>query len=757
MNNKVEFEGTVDRLIYNNEESDFYIYAMDVDKQKYPDIKFTKYGNVTICGKMTDLSLTLPYKIEATEEDGKYGPQYVVKTISVIKPKSGEQVYAFLREILTSNQANEIYKNYPNIINLVESNQADKTIDINKLHGIGKKTYIKIKEKIENNIMLFDLVAELGGAITISVIRKLYDEYGSIDLVRKKLRTEPYDSLTRISGIGFIKADAILLDIERNKIINFGFDLKTSAKRCKACMKYYLEENQNNGNTKMDLRDLRQQVVKLVPQCSEHYVSCLRTDDFYYNKEDFSVALRKTYETEVIIAEAIKTANTNPRIWDFDWKSYQNAGEYPLTDEQIRALECICNNNIMILNGFGGSGKSATSSMIIKMLEDNNTSYVLFAPTGRAAKVLSDYTEKPAATIHRGLGYSFGEWGYNEDYKLPYKVVLIDEFSMTDIFLFKHVIDAVDFSCTKLIMVGDSAQLPSVGPGNLLHDFIRSGIIPTVTLNKIFRYADGGLMKVATDVRNSERYLDSTKEKLTTFGDDYCFIQSSNGNITKEAVALFYRLLKTNSVEDILILTAYNKGSCGTIEINDQLQKIVNKNYGSDVCMHCGERLFLKDDIVIQTSNNYKALVYTGKDYKYISEVDIEENTGEKLTFVPNGMTGKILGINEKFAIINFDGVNVIYTKTDMNDVALGYSISIHKSQGGSCKNIILLTPSSHEFMLNSNLIYVGLTRMKEKCYHLGNLQSINRAIRKKENYNRNTFMYSLLKSNLYKGVVQNG
>ena len=140
MKKTVEFEGTVNRLIYNNTDSDFYIYALDVDYQKYPDIKFTKYGNVTICGKMTDLSLTLPYKIKATEEEGKYGPQYVVNTINVIKPKTGEQVYAFLREILTTNQANEIYKNYPNIIELVGSNKADSTIDINKLYGIGKKT-----------------------------------------------------------------------------------------------------------------------------------------------------------------------------------------------------------------------------------------------------------------------------------------------------------------------------------------------------------------------------------------------------------------------------------------------------------------------------------------------------------------------------------------------------------------------------------------------------------------------------------------
>ena len=222
----------------------------------------------------------------------------------------------------------------------------------------------------------------------------------------------------------------------------------------------------------------------------------------------------------------------------------------------------------MILNGFAGSGKSATSAMIIKMLEDNNISYTLMAPTGRAAKVLSDYTGKPAATIHRGLGYMpKNRWGYDSECKLPFDVVLVDEFSMIDIFLFLHLCDAIDFSRTKLIVVGDSAQLPSVGPGNLLYDVINSFVIPTVTLNQIFRYAEGGLMKVATDVRNMKPYLYDLSNGMVKFGKDYTFINANNEQAVKCAIGLYQKLLSQYVPEDILVLSAFNKGDCGTIAI----------------------------------------------------------------------------------------------------------------------------------------------------------------------------------------------
>lgn len=737
-----KFNCTIERCTYDS--PDYKVYSAYVDKKQYPEIKHNeKYGNVTIFGNLHHLCETQSYEVTAVEELNKYGYGYKVVNIRMDQPKSEEDVYVFLQEILTFKQASELWKNYPDIIDRVVSGNTDD-IDLNKLKGIKEATFIKIKDKIIQNYALYDLVVEFGGILTISMLKKIYDEYPSIEMLKRKLREDPYKCLTRISGVGFIKADAILLELERTNKIKFPFDLKSSQQRCAACIEYFLIENQNNGNTKMDLRDLRKQVVKLVPTCSQHYVECLKNDYFYYNKETYDIALRKTYDTENYIAEHIADANTNKRVWNIDYTKYRNVGDCSLSDEQVSALKCICENNIMILNGNAGSGKSMTSSAIIKMLDDNHKTFRLFAPTGRAAKVLSDYTQCPASTIHRGLGYRPpSDWGYNKECKLDCDVLIIDEFSMTDIFLFAHVIDALDFKKTKLIIIGDSAQLPSVGPGNLLHDFMNSNIIPTISLSKIFRYADGGLMKVATDVRNMKPYLNGIKEKCTVFGNakDYSFIQSANERIVNDTVSLYRKLIKNHKPEDILVLSAYNKGEYGTIVLNKHLQKLANPNISkSSISMQIGETTFYKDDIVIQTVNNYKAIVYIDNQFTYGDDAET--------TFIPNGMIGKIKLISLQFAVIDYDGIEVIYKKSDMQSVMLGYAISIHKSQGGSADTVVLLTPSSHSYMLNSNLIYVGLTRMKKNLYHLGDSNAINRSVKKKENLARNTFMCHFLKKN---------
>lgn len=748
----VKFNCKIVKCMYNSE--NYKIYAADVDKKEYPNIKHNKYNNVTIYGDVHNLVVSQSYEVTAAEQLDKYGYGYLITNIRMNKPKDEEEVYTFLREILTFDQASELWKHYPDIIDIILKKE-ENTVDLGKLKGIGEKTFEKIKTKIIDNYCIYDLVIEFGGILTMSMLKKLYDEYASVEKLKQELRVRPYKSLTKISGVGFIKADSILLELQRLGKINFPFDLKSSPQRCTSCIEYLLDENQKEGNTKMDLSALRKQIIKMVPACAQHFVECLKNSEFYYDKDSLEVALKITYDIEMQIANTLFRANKNPRIWNFDWKSYQEVGEYSLTNEQLNALRCICENNIMILNGFAGSGKSATSAMIIKMLEDNGVSYTLMAPTGRAAKVLSDYTGRPVATIHRGLGYMpKNKWTYDNAHKLDYSIVLVDEFSMTDVFLFIHLCDAIDFETTKFIVVGDSAQLSSVGPGNLLYDLINSHVLPTVTLNKIFRYADGGLMKVATDVRNMKPYLPELPNGMLKCGDDYTFINADNENAIKCAISLYTRLLNSYSVEDILVLSAFNKGSCGTVAINNAIQKVANPNYGTEEFIKSGETTYYKGDVVIQIKNNYEATVN-------LEDIDTENMVSEMgnelaATFIPNGMLGKIVDFFDEFnvithqyergTIIDFDGVRVKYSKSEMSMLLLGYAISIHKSQGGSAKVVIMLTPSCHSYMMNSNLLYVGLTRTKEKCFHIGNKDTVNKSTKKKENFNRNTFLLGMLK-----------
>nr|DAF74223.1 MAG TPA: ATP dependent DNA helicase [Bacteriophage sp.] len=747
---EVKFKCSVVRKTYDG--GDFKIYAVDVDKNKYPDIKLTKYGNVTLTGEIHELGVGSNYEVAAVEQLSKYGYGYKVTNIKRDRPTSAEETYIFLREILTENQADVLCEVYPDIVDRVINNRLED-IDLNKTPGIKEYTFEVIKNKIVENFCLAEIVTEFQGMLTLSMVKKLHEKYSSVQMIKQKMREDPYKCLCGLARVGFKTADSILLELERESInnikngktpiIEFSCDLKTSKQRCLSCVLYLLEENENDGHTVMNIVDLRNQCMKLTPACSDLFVDCIKHESIIYDKDTMCVSLKSTYETESAIAETIIDGLKNNISWDYDIEKYRIIdNDCELSDEQIKILEYICKYNICILNGPGGTGKTFSTQAIIHMLKDNNKSYELFSPTGKAAKVLSENTNEHARTIHRGLGYMPpNNWGYNEEAKMTCDVLIIDEFSMVDLNLFKHVVDAVDFKHTKLLMIGDNAQLPSVSCGNLLHDFMQSKLIPTVTLTKVFRYGEGGLMKIATDVRQCKTYLEDVKQQCTYFGEnkDYAFINVGSSVLVKNVIALYKKLLSTSyTVDDIQVLTSYKKGDFGQIEINNQLQKIANKNYGSQSYMKIGDVVYYKDDIIIQNVNNYHAMIYYEDDF--VSE------DAPKETFIANGETGKIKEITQNKVVIEFDDVLVEYDRSAMQMCGLGYCITIHKSQGSSIKVVILLTPSAHTYMLNSNLIYVGLTRMKERCFHFGDVTTVNRAIKKKANLARNTSMQKLLK-----------
>ena len=740
---KLYFTGTIIREIYMSD--NWKIYAVNVDKEQYPLIKHTKYGDCSVCGDIHSLTPGEEYNFTCIEQSTKYGYSYKILNITKDKPKNESDVYTFLQEFLTFNQASELYREYPTIIDMVLNGEK---VDLSKLHGIGEKTFNNIKSKIIDNYKLFDIVAEYGGILTLSMIKKLYNEFSSVEKLRTALQNKPYSSLTKISGIGFKTADALLLQLESEGKIKFSFDLKTSKERCLACIMYFLEDNEiSNGNTKMSLLDLRKHVMTLTPACSHYFIDCIKenNDKIYINTDTADIALRHTYKTEEDIAYIIKDALKKNYKWFIDWKSYKDKGEYVLSDEQLKALELICNNQIAILCGFAGSGKTATTNTLIQMLMDNNKTFMLLSPTGRAAKVLSSYTKMPASTIHRGYGYRPGEgWGYNSENKVPHDIVIVDESSMCDVFLFWRLLDGINFSRTKLFIIGDAAQLCSVGPGNVLNDLINSKIIPSVFLTKIFRYNEGGLMQAATDTRNCKVYLKQASNIPVMLGKnkDYIFWNCDKEQMITNLSKLYSQLLEQGyNPSDIMILDAQNKGPYGTVAINNIIQKIANKNYGSKNCLNIGDTTFYEGDLVMQTVNNYKSPVYLeDSEYDFFNEE-------EKFTLIANGETGVIKEINKYYVIIDFDGTLIQYSNGDMKDIMLSYSCSTHRSQGGSARIIIFLSCSSHTFMLNSNLLYVGLTRTKERCFHLGNLGTVNRAIKIKENLKRKTFLEDLLKA----------
>lgn len=761
----VEFTGTVVRKIWEDAYSGYRIFATDVNSDEISrlNLKRTKYGNIAIQGNLHELGEGLDYQIKAEETNGKNGYSYKVINISRNRPKNAEDMYLFLKEILTPDQARVMYEAYPDIVQRVIDGNTDD-IDLNKTCGIKEARFEVIKRKIIENYALAEMVIEFKGLLSMTMIQKLYIVYSSVKALRIKLKEDPYACLTRISGIGFKTADSIALELEKEKVVDFGYDLKTSKQRCLAACIYLLEENETQGNTRLDLRELRQQILKLTPACADKFVEALKDSSIYYDKDKLVVALRRTYNTESYIANNLLIASKLQNKWNIDTAKYKFVDGCELSEEQQSVNKLLCDNQVVILAGFAGSGKSFSTQSVLSMCKDNNKTYACLSSTGKAAKVLTEYIGEEAKTVHRGLGYpdfeSYNGWHYNLENKVPYDLIIIDEFSMVDVYLFEHIIDAIDFSKTKLLLVGDPAQCSSVGAGNALYDMIESNKIAKVILSKIFRYSDGGLMTVATDVRNGKPFLKNDIGTMTTFGKnkDYTFIKCEDKDIIKNTLALYKKLLSKEwqeskglnlDVSDIQVLTAKNVGAYGTVALNNELQKIANKNYGSTKYFKVGDTVFYEGDLAIQNQNNYKAELYA-------DDMVLDDPFGEpQKTLIANGETAVIKEINSQlqYVILDFGGTQVRYYRNDMQNVSLGYAITGHRSQGSGIKIPIVVEPRSHIFFDTSNLLYVMLTRTKLMCFHLGLPETVNVVIKKKENLKRNTFLLEMLKDSTKKLV----
>lgn len=723
------------------ESGDFKMYSFDLGRD-YPEIHRTKYGSVTLKGNIMRLSVGTTYNVEAKElYNSQYGYSYECIRIQAEKPTDIFETQRFLEEILTYNQVSEITREYPNFIDMI-MNGHEKDIDVSKLKGIGESSLKKIIVKVNENFKYSALITEFDGLFSLATIKRLYETYTSTEMVKKKLQEDPYKFLTDIDKIGFKRADQIILKYEKDGKLLGAEPFKTSKQRCMAFITYALKDNINNGNTCMSLIKLQKQCVNEVKDCAKYFVECIKEDDIWYDRDKKIITFKSVYNKEKFCANKLISAlNKDIAIKNnFDVDKFKKCNDIELTDEQIQSLQNISNFNVSMLIGFAGTGKTATTKAIINMLEEYNKSFVLLAPTGKAAKVLSEYTDRDASTIHRGLGYSpmYG-WMFNRDNHIMSDFVIVDEFSMVDIFLFYRLLDAIDFSRTKLLIIGDAAQLSSVSAGNCLHDMLDSGVMPVAQLTKIFRYSEGGLMTVATDCRNQIEYLKDCKNTVNKFGEkeDYTFIRTSDDYIIKSTLGLYKKLLSNGvSSDSIMVTSAYNIGDYGVITLNNQLQKLANKNYGSDDCFKTKNETYYIGDIVMQTVNNYNSREY---------DIKAGDTINDSKLLVCNGESGVVVKILKWGIVIKFDVGYIVYNNKELQTCQLGYACTTHKSQGSASDYVIIVSPQAHTYMLTSNLLYVALTRTKKKCYQLGSEKVINRAVKKKDEERRNTLLSDLL------------
>ena len=543
-----------------------------------------------------------------------------------------------------------------NILKIIGSAKTDN-IDLSNVKGVKEATFRKIKSKIIENFKLAELVDEYAGVFSFSVIKKLYDKYTSIEKIKKDLQEQPYMCLCKLGGIGFKTADTLLLKCDRENIINFDTELISSPQRMLSCALYILDENENSGNTYMDLTTFKNQCIKLTPECKSEFTKVIiNCDKITIDGKTKRISKTKTYNIEKYISDNLKSGLENPIIWEYDIEKYRNVNGSDLTDEQMMTMSLVCKNTITILQGYGGTGKSFSTLALINMLKDNHKSYLLLAPTGRASKVLKEYTGCSTSTIHRGLGFNPAQnkWGFDEENKLYCDIVIVDESSMIDVFLFKHLIEAIDFSRTKLLLIGDNAQLPSVSCGNLFHDLLNSNVFPTVWLRQVFRYGVGGLSTVATDIRNGDTTFKNSNN-IVSIGEDkgFIYIPKSATEINGYIVKMYKQLVDNGvSIKDIMVLVSQNKGTYGTQELNNLIQNEINTNVSSKDIIKHGSTEFRVGDIIIQCVNDYNSYIYDGYGY----------NT-EATTSIYNGDTGVIEKVETNGMVVRFDDGLIFITK----------------------------------------------------------------------------------------------
>ena len=736
------FKGTVKRVFCDK--PNFRACSVSVDEvEQGVLIKHPTYNTVSVHGEFQEVKQGSQYSFEIEYEgENQYGHQYRATRVSIERPTTPQQIEAFLSEIISVKRAKEVVRVYPNIIDMVLK---DEKIDTSKMKGIGDKVIENIKNKIIDNIGCFELHKVYGHlGLTFPTLSKILKRYKTVDNAIYNFDKNPYDALTQIHGIGFIKADEIALKLNPSFI--------NSLERMTACITYYLSENENNGNTYMGLDMLHSECLTHVQESIAYFRVALDSQDIYYEEDTKRVSRMSTRKKEEYIAEKLLLMDNLAEKWEVDIEQFRKVSEeVSLTNQQISVLRSVSEHGVTCLTGYAGCGKSQSVASCVSMLRSLGKSYKLCTPTAKSADVLADFTHEDVKTIHRTLGYNGSGFEYNEECRLGVDVVIVDEVSMVDLNLFYALLKAIDEKTTRILLVGDPSQLPSIGAGNILNDLTTSGVITVNELNKVFRYGDGGLMRIATDIRNGVKFLDSGFTGSKAFGanKDFCYTEIDQDYMVDNALTYYKKLLDNgNTTENVAIITNKNVSKFGTIEINRKVQAMLQEGKTNEkIVVNDGLTLYLGDKVK-QKVNNYDIEI-VGSTYNndLFGEENEEENNNVKGE-VYNGQTGVVTHIDNynKLIHVRIKGVEYVYKKDMISEqLVLGYCVTTTSSQGMSIDYVITLLPRADTFMASSNALYTAVTRSRIRCYLLGNINTVNNAIKKKINLTRNTFTKELL------------
>lgn len=705
------------RMIFNNPEFNFSIISCRTKDETIA--RHPQYGTISLKGTgIADLKMgqSIDCIIEPCEDD-KYKCSYKFIGFAGFVAKDGKfnltekAELQTLRSLMTNGQAESCHAAYPHFVSMVLNGEADK-LDYKKIRGVGKVLLPRYIDKIKTINKRVEFMGETyaWGIEHDEDINKIAATYKNVYGFSKDINANPYAVIINLLEWSFDRADRAI-----TKKTAIWLD---SYERCEAATIYALKHNELDGNTRMQAKQLFNMVKQKTPQCVHHLLDVVtKSAQVHYDAPNQNTALQATYSAEQHIADVIKGKIANPHYYPMDWQKFTSVDGLELTDEQAQILEMACKQDVMMLTGSAGVGKSATTKAIIEMLEANNYTYTLLSPTGIASKRLREATGRESSTIHMFLacGDNLGDY------------VLIDEMGMVSVHLLSMLFDKVT-DRTKIIFIADPSQLVSITCGNIVEDMLDSGIVPVCNLTKVFRYNTSGIITIATDVRNG------ANEHLTDTFTDYKFIETDT-LVIKQIEQEYARLLADGySKDDVLILSPFNKGEVGSLAINAAIQAKFNPNELSTVGHTVNDTpiYFKVGDKVINKKNEY-AMPLVDDDTAFVANGDI----GTVIEIVPNE--------KEPYMIVHYDCGDCVVDKAHIKNTLLAYAISIHSCQGSQAKAVIVVIDRSHVRMLSRNLCYTAVSRAQERLILIGDEAAIQEGLKIQEEKIRDTELKEML------------
>lgn len=690
--------GVIEKYIFHNENNGYSVVLLE--------------DGTTVVGTFPSIK-----EEETLELNGnwiyheKYGEQFKVESFKVLYPQTTPSIIKYLssgfipgigRSLATSivkkfgTQTFEIFNETPERLKEVE--------------GIGEKKYKKIADAWENQKGVVDIMIFLQNyGISQNKAIKIHKVYGKQTI--QMFQENPYQLAKDVWGIGFKSVDKIGLEM--------GFDLNDPL-RVSAGIEFLLENSASQGNVFLPENVLIQMCdYELGIDLRENYnIFDLMIEKGKIIRENENIYLDTLYYAEKYIEEKISLlATTENHLYAKGVKKLKKIDQN-FSDEQIQAIETSISQHLLILTGGPGTGKTTALKGIIELYQKLDKKIMLAAPTGRAAKRMTEVTGLESKTIHRLLEYNPSDQTFYIDETNPLEtdILIVDEISMIDTILMQNLLRPIKDE-TTLILVGDSNQIPSIGPGNILKDLIDSNSITVVELSKIFRQAEESkIVTVAHEINRGE-FPDLSIKK----DSDFFFIEE---NDTSKIPDLIYDLISErlpakysfDSFNDIQILAPMYKGTAGVNNINEFLQDKLNQE---EVILTQGNRIYKYFDKMMQLKNNYDKEIFNG-DIGFVSKYSKDS---QKLS-------------------ISYNGKDIEYDQGELDEITLAYATTVHKSQGSEYPCIILPIIPEHNIMHQRNLIYTAITRASKLMIVIGNKNSFYNSIKNNKIQQRYTSLF---------------